>query len=190
MKASSKRILSILIAILILVASLFVYSSFIKPAYSEIKDLRSEVASRLNLIAENESSLEQIQKLLGEYQNVAQLKETISLIFPTEQDLPQVVNQITSLANINKLTIDQLAAGQLAIKPSTHSTSIKGKGTLRFSFHLNGSYENFKSFLQNLETNMSLMDLVNLKIEPSAKTKAGENNFSYNMTIDRYYQSE
>ncbi len=170
-----------------IVASIFVYSSLIRPAYSEIKNLRSEVAGRLELVDKHKTSIDQVKKILGEYQGAVQIQDTVSTILPTEQNLPSAVHQINRLASVNELQIDLLSAQQLAIKPSTQSSLVKGIGTLRFNLRVAGSYEKFKSFLQNLETNINLMDLASLKIEPQTK---GANKFNYTLVIDAYYQSE
>jgi len=186
MRASSKRFTSILLAILMFIASLFIYSSLILPAYSEIINLRAEVVSRTQLVTEEEASIGQVQKLLSEYQDVAAIQDTISLILPVSQNVALGVSQISGLSKINNLIIDSLSMQELAIKPSTQSNLVKGIGTLRFNFHLIGSYENFKAFLQNLETNITLIDLASLKVDSGSKV--GGNIFSYNITADMYYQ--
>ncbi len=188
MKASTKRFSSILLAILMFIGSLFIYSSLILPAYSDIKSLRTEVASRLELVNKNEISIQQVQKLLSEYQDIAKIQETTSLILPPEQNVPQAVNQINGLSKISNLAIELLSVQQLAVKPSTQAGLVRGLGTLRFNFRLAGSYEGFKAFLQALETNINLMDLVTLKIESS--TKPAKGGFSFTMVVDTYYQAE
>ena len=190
MRASSKRILSILISILLIIGSFIIYNSLIQPAYSEIANQRAEVATRLDLINKHEDSIKQVQNLLSQYQDTAQIQEVASLILPSEQNFPQAVNQITGLANLNKLSIELLAAQQLAIRPSAQPRLVKGIGVLRFNLQLTGAYENLKSFIQNLETNMNLMDLASVRIEPSMKGKLGENKFSYTIMVDTYYQAE
>lgn len=188
MKASAKRFLSILLAILMFVASLFVYSTLIRPVYSEIKSLRAEIAGRLEFISENETSIQQVEKLLTEYQDIAKVQETTSLILPLEQNASQGVNQISGLAGFNNLIVEFLSIQQLAIKPSIQPGLVKGLGILRYNFRLTGTYEGFKSFLQAVETNISLMDLANLKIEPATKSTKG--NLSYTVNMDTYYQAE
>ena len=42
MKASTKRMLSILLAILFLIGAVFIYSYLIKPAYGEVLNLRTK----------------------------------------------------------------------------------------------------------------------------------------------------
>ncbi len=190
MKSSTKRISSILTAILMIIASLFIYSSSIRPVYSEIKNLRSEIAGRLDLINRNKASIEQVQKLLSEYESISQAQEVTSLVLSSEQNISQAVNQIVSLIDLNDLSIELLAVQQLAIKPSTQPNLIKGVGILRFNLRLAGSYGNFKTFLQNLETNINLMDLASLRIEPGGKTKTGGDNLSYAVIVDSYYQAQ
>jgi len=187
MKSSSKRILSILTAILIVVASIFIYASFILPAYFEIKDLRSEIAGRFDLINKHKFSVEQVKELLNEYQDIGQLQETISGILPIKQNLPLAADQIIGLANFNGLAIESLSIQQLAIKPSIQSGLVKGIGVLRINSRLAGNYEKFKSFLRAMETNITLIDLKSLKVE--SKTK-GADSFYYAMVVDTYYQTE
>ena len=110
------------------------------------------------------------------------------MILPLEQNTSQGVYQISGLAGFSNLTVELLSVQQLAIKPSIQPGLVKGLGILRYNFRLTGTYEGFKSFLQAMETNISLMDLVNLKVEPAVKPAKG--NFSYTINMDTYYQSE
>ncbi len=175
-------------AILIFTASLFIYSSLISPAYSEVKDLRAEVFTRKKFITQQEVYVTQVKEILNQYKDVSAIKNTISLILPTSQNTALAVNQISGLSKINNLILDTLSGQELAIKPSSQPTLVRGIGTLRFNLHLIGSYENFKSFIDNLESNITLIDLVDLKVESGAR--AGGNIFSYNITADTYYQTK
>jgi len=190
MKSSTKRILSISISTLLFIGSLFIYGNLIRPTYSQIKDLRSEVSSRLDFIEKNEVCIQEIQKKIKQYQNLGKTTEAISLILPLNQDVASRVNQINGLASNNRLTIESLNVQELAIKPSKQPNLVKGLGTLRFNFKANGNYESFKSFIQALETNITLMDLIGLRIEPNNKPKTAGNNFDYTMIVDTYYQAE
>jgi hypothetical protein len=190
MKPSAKRIISILFSIFILIASLIVFSYLVKPAYNDMKDERAEIAARLKLIEEYESSLARVQKLLSEYQNAVKFQEMIGLMLPAKQNLPQAVNQVIGLANVNKLAVDILSVQRLAIRPSPRPELAKGVGTLRINARLVGDYENFRGFIENLETNVNLMDLASLKMEPWTRLKTGEVKFGYTMNIDTYYQTD
>jgi len=189
MRASTKRTLSMLISIALLVGAVFVYSSMIKPAYSEIKSLRSEVVSRLEIINENQAYISQVQNLLNEYQNISQLQSAISILLPDEQNLAQALNQISGLIGISGLSPQKASANQLAIRSSLGSSVVKKIGTLRFEVETSGNYPNFKDFLQKLETNMGVFDVVSIKIEPPGRS-AGVGIFNYTTVIDSYYQTQ
>jgi Tfp pilus assembly protein PilO len=190
MKHSNKRFVSIIVALLMLAGSLIVYSILIKDTYSDIQNLRGEVTSRLNIIDKNQGSVQQVQKLLSDYQQVADIKRVASMILPTDQDVPQAVNQISELAKSNNLKMEVLAVQQLAIKPSSQPGVTKGIGTLRFNLRLSGSYDGLKGFLQNVENNINLMDIVSFKVSPVKEGGAGSNVYSFTATLDRYYQAE
>lgn len=170
---------------MLFIASLFVYNSSIRPAYSEVSALRTEVANRTDIINTNKASVQQVQKLLSEYQNAASIQETTSLVLPLEQNLYQEINQFNGLARISGLSLDNLSVKELAIKPSSQPNLVSGIGTLRFTVHLTGTYAGLKSFLQMAETNINLMNLVNLKIEPTRSASV----FSFTIDVDTYYQS-
>lgn len=189
MRASSKRTLSILASLVLLVGAVFIYSSLIKPAYLEIKSLRSQTATRIDIIGENQSYINKIQNLLNEYQNASQLQAAITVLLPDEQNLAQSLNQINGLIGISGLSPDRISVNQLAIRPSLGSSIVKSIGTLRFEVKILGNYQNFKSFLQKLETNIGIFDVVSVKVEPPGRgTSTGI--FNYTAVIDSYYQTQ
>ncbi|MBI5079650.1 hypothetical protein HZB06_03245 [Candidatus Wolfebacteria bacterium] len=191
MKASSKRTLSILLSIFLFIGSLAIYAYLLKPAYEKVKIQKSEIASRLETVKEYEGIISRIKNLLGQYENAAQAQETMSVILPIDQNVPESINQINGLAYFNNLTIDRLSIRQLAISPSNDKLNlIKGIGVLRVNIHLKGDYGAIKSFIHNLETNLNLMDLVSLRFEPVAAGAKGSNFFDYSAEIDTYYQAK
>ncbi|MBN2197890.1 type 4a pilus biogenesis protein PilO [Candidatus Wolfebacteria bacterium] len=189
MRSSGKRIFSILVSILMLIGALFIYATFMKPAYSQIKNLRTEVSSRLDFINKHENYIQEVKKVLNEYQNITEITQTTSLILPINRDIALGLNQINGIAFLNNLSIELLGVQEMAISPSSQLSFIKGVGNLRFNLRLVGSYENFKSFIQAIETNITLIDLVSLKIDPILGGGAAKN-FNYTIILNTYYQTE
>ena len=166
MRSSSKRLISIAIVVILFIGTLIVYGSFIKPAYEDIKAMRAELAAQLMIEEQLKSAAEQIQNLLVEYRDVGLVQETVSAILPVEPFVPQAIAQIIGLAENNALSIQSLTLKQLAIKPPIDLGLIKGLGTLRFEVRLIGNYLSLKTFIKQLENNIRLMDLVDLRIDP------------------------
>lgn len=185
MKSSSKRMLSILSAIFLLIASVFIYVYMIKPIYGETTNLRDKAAVLNQTLVNYESLNKKFQEIFAQYQNLGDLEKQLSLIIPSKFDTAYAIEQITGIAKKNKLEISSLAAKQLAIKPGIGL--VKGIGVLRIEAKLSGNYENFKEFIKDMETNIMVSDLVNLGIEKQISEKVGN---IYALTIDTYYQAE
>lgn len=190
MKASSKRILSILASGFFFIMAVVIYALFIRPEYDNVQRLRSEVASRAQAVEQQKDVVKQIQRLLQEYQGVARLQETLSLALPQESGVAEALNQLNGAAQIGGLAIQSAGVQSLAIRPSSAPIkSAKGIGTLRFNAKISGDYDQIKRFLQMLETNIRLMDVKSLKIESGVDpTQKSVQKYLYNITVDVYYQ--
>jgi len=186
MKASKKRIYSILATIFLLIGAALIYSYLIKPTYAQIDVLRGQIITKSQLIDEYENYLTKIQSLLNEYQGVSKnFQDLISLALPNEPNVPQAINQINGLASISGLKIEQLDIRQSFLKPTANSSAIKSVGTLEMNVKFGGgNYSSIRSFFQRLETNSSLINLIDLKMQ----SEDNGNNLSFDATVDSYYQ--
>ncbi len=185
MKASTKRMISIVASIFLLIVSVFIYNSLIKPAYGEIFELRNRTATLEQTYNNYESLNKKFQEIFAQYQNLGDLEKQLSMILPSKLDTAYAAGQISGIASKNKINFLSLTARQLAIKPG--SGPVKGIGVLRMEAKLSGAYENFKMFSKDMETNIMISDLVNLRIE---KAKGVGSEPLYAITIDTYYQAE
>jgi len=185
MKPSTKRMLSILVAIILLIASVFVYTSLIKPEYKEISAMRDRTATLSQTYNNYESFNKKFQEIFAQYQNLGDLENQLSMILPSKIDAAYAANQISGIAQKNKSNLLSFTTRQLAIKPGIGT--VKGIGTLRMEAKLSGSYEDFKMFLRDIESNIMISDLVSLRIE---RQRGGGGGILYTLMIDTYYQAE
>lgn len=187
MKPSAKRSMSIIFAIIFLIGSLFIYRSLIKPDYQEIIGLIAKKQS-LKETFDNYTFLNQeFENLLSQYQNqdLEMTRRQLSLTLPNNPDISYAAAQIVGIAKLFGMKVGSLDIKQLAIKPSAQAT-IKGLGTLRMDLQMEGDYENFKSFMKALETNIMMLNPTNYKIEKQANSPF----LIYKMTVDTHYQAE
>lgn len=191
MRASTKRILSIMVSIILLIAIVMIYVKLIKPVYAGIQNLRGEIQARRNLLDRQTQAVRQIQDLISQLQDqsIAQFQEQISLILPKKESIPQALGQYQSIAQATGLGMQSASVNYLAIKPSASDIYLtKGIGTDRFKIKVLGTYESLKTFFQALETNIRLTDMVNFKI--SRTGQPGQNLFLTEIVVDSYYQSK
>lgn len=191
MKASTKRILSIMTSVLLLVAVAVIYAELINPVYVDIQKLRGEIQARENLLNQQTQAVNQVQGLISQLQNqnITQFQEQISLALPRSESVPQVLNQYQAIAQAIGLNNQSIGVNYLAIKPAVSDTGLaKGIGTDRFKLKLLGSYESMKIFFQAIETNVRLTDLISFKMSRAAQS--GQNLFINEIVVDSYYQTK
>ena len=185
MKSSTKRILNILLAMVLLAAAVFVYTYMIKPIYAEISGLRDKSATLNQTLNNYEGLNAKFQEIFAQYQNLGDLEKQLSMIFPSKLDAAYAASQISGITQKNKLDLMSLSTRQLAIRPGTNS--VKGIGTLRMEIKLAGEYADFQNFIKDMESNIMISELVSLRIE---KQKVGKSSILYTLTTDAFYQAE
>ncbi len=188
MKPSTKRMLFILLAILFLMGAVFVYSSMIRPVYDEIALLRGELASKQNDLVRYQNTVERVMQLLGQFQNAAEVQQQVSLVLPNEPDVGYLTNQIVELSRINGIDLVNLSTSLNPVRPATNSV-VRDIGSMTAELRLSGSYAGFKALVSQLENNVLLMNIGNIKVVGSDEI-ATLSKLEYTMAITSYYQAD
>lgn len=182
-----------LLSIVFLVATIIVYSYFVSPAYSSIQGKRAEVANRESLVAQYTDYLTRIKGLADRYSTILSMQDAINTAFPPEENVPHTVRQITGLAALNRLSVEALAVDRLAVKASLQPDLVKGIGGLRITMQMSGTYDDLKTFLANVETNLNIFDVTNVRIgagtQDTKKGGAVGSGFQYTLEMKTYYQA-
>ncbi len=174
--------------LVLLVGALFIYSSFIQPTYSEIQELRGERAAKESLLNDYKSTAEALNNLLQQYKDIAEIQDTLSESLPLGEHAPEVFNQLQGIATSNNLRIDSVSFQYLPIDYGEKNSILRPLGTLRISMKMAGTYDNLKTFLEAIETNIRILDVVTLSLEGGAIARNPALN--YNLIVDTYYQAE
>lgn len=173
MKNSLQRTISLLGSLGLLIGAMVIYSSLIRPEYQQVNELRGILTAKTDLLSEQQSIISQVESLLSQYQSSARIQETVSLSLPIKEDSSSIFGQLQALAQANGISIEVFGVQNLPITKSN-------LGVLQVSLKMTGPYENFKNFLQGVETNIRVMDLSSLKIDKS----------NYNIVLNTYYQTQ
>ena len=182
----AKGSISILLSAGLFIGALVIYGNFIKPVYSEIKTLQAEKQEKSSQRDEYQNIAGHTNALISSYQNYAEIQKSISLSFPDNPEIPQIINQINGLAIQSGAVIKSINSRELAIDPSKSKASFAGgKGTVRLNVRISGSYEAFKSFIQKIENNIRVFSVNNVAIEKASNIP---NNFNFNLELDAFYQ--
>lgn len=186
MKASTKRILSLFGTAALFVASLLLYASFIQPGYNEVSRMRGELAAKSQLFAEQNAIITKVRDLLSQYQGIPKIQDTIALALPNDPSAAGIVAELQAIAGANNVPLQELALQVLPAESSSGKNSgVKGLSRVRATGKVVGAYEGVKGFASGVETNIRLMDVVELRLEPVAKLPG---TLTANFIIDAYYQ--
>jgi len=186
MRPSSKRALSLLVAIVFFIGSLVLYVNFIKPTYRNIDLLRAQLEAKRQQYNDYKSIIDRLRPVFDSFQSAFQLQESFSSMLSTEPMVPQAVAQLNGLASNNLLRISSINVNELAVA-SQKSVLLKGMGTIDLNLTISSnSYDAIKSFLQNVESNIRIFDVKRITIGRQENTNA----FNVNFNVYAYYQIE
>ncbi len=186
MKPSTYRLISILGSIGLLIGAVVVYSNFILPAYSDIQILKDKQLADENLLSDQKDAINAVNKLLGQYQSLSDIQNSIAMVLPSREEAPSVVQQIQGIAGINNMTITGLSLQYPPIKAVPKDSLVKPVNVVRVTVKFTGDYKNLKAYLNGLETNIRLMDVNSLSIDGGGTT--GKTALNYSLILDVYYQ--
>lgn len=189
MKPSTKRLLSLVGSLLMVFGALVVYFNYTTVEYGIADQIRSDVAARQDLVASQKEAISQVDKLLKDYSGAAGLRDVVSLALPTTLDQSGVFHQVSNMATLNKLSIQSFAISAPVSQNtgSVASTIVRPIGNMSFQFRVVGAYEDFKNFLQNMETNIRVFDIRSLSVNPLGKSN--QDFYGFDLTVATYYQN-
>jgi len=198
MRASTKRMLSFLIAFLLLLGAIMVYAILITPSYEEIQRKRGAIVSGTAVFEEQKRVIGRIRELLDRYTGNSSLQDTLSLSLPDEPFISQIVGNAYGLAAVNKMFLTSAESDILPfVAAQAGQTTIKNLGTVKLNIGLEGNYADFKKFLSQIETNVRIMDIKEINVNTASGDKGSIDKgniepsyYSYDLSLDAYYQDK
>lgn len=187
MRLSTKRILSVLFAVLFIIGAVLVYSILIRSEGSTISEKRAEVASKTNLLANQQNAVSQVQSLIKQFKDIAAVQQTISLAIPTDAQTVDALHQIEAISQASNVTLTSI---KFALTPPPRSsaktqTFVKRLGILSIDLSANGAYANLKKFLQLMETTVRVANVKTFDFQPGNGKDVPE---SMAASVEMYYQ--
>jgi Tfp pilus assembly protein PilO len=192
MKQTTKRFISMIAGLAFLVSSLVVYFQLIQPAYEDTKNIKAQQLSQQSFLDSEKTVVKQVQDLIASYEGQLQIQQAVSAALPPNPDIVGALAQLYGLAQENNLVVQSISVGFSGESGSgVGQFSLKKPiGTINFQLSLVGTYESFKTFLSMLETNIRILDLKSLSLQPPSAPagKSAPDLYNYGLTVSAYYQ--
>lgn len=183
MRASTKRILSILLSGIFLISLIFVATTFIRPEFENAMKKRAKLFAKENLFENQKNAVAQVQQLIQEFQEFSQLQETVSLAVPLSAETTQLLNQLEAIATASGVEIRTFETLPQAFEPSSQPL-VRRLGSMEINMVVDGPYEGIKNFMKFLETNVRIFNIQNMV----AVSKQNGEFIELTLTVETYFQ--
>jgi Tfp pilus assembly protein PilO len=166
---------------------------YIRPAYDVLLATQAQADKLNEVIANADALFQQRDTLHDAYLHFKPLdKARMNMILPDTLDVVRIIVDMDALAQANHIDITTIDLQHLAVSGASTRTADTPEDPVTaasFSIKCTGSYGDFKTFLQGLETSLALVDVTDLTI--SANTTVSETSktqdLTYALTLRTYY---
>ena len=195
-----------ILGVVFFVGSIVIYFQLIQPAYGETLKLKSTKASLQSFLDKEKQAIDTVKQLISDYNTKNEkIQQTVSLVLPTEPDVSGAVTQLYGLSQNNNLQfkdvkisvpgLSSVSSQAKGLDPSNLALALQRPiGTLSLSTVLVGSYDDFKEFLSQLQSNIRIFDIKTLSMSPvinigKDKIPQAIEKYTFSFSVSTYYQS-
>ncbi len=199
-------------SISILIISGILFFTVVNPLYSDVSDLRKEVAA-YNLALNNSTELQKTRdSLVDTYKNIKEEdRDRLEHFLPNTVNNIKFILEVERIANLHSMSLknikfdppktgDSKMMGTAGGSTSTGGTLIttndpsasKPYGVFPVEFTTEGNYSTFVLFLKDLEHNLRLVDIKSISftvpnVDPKQGAQIDPNIFTYTLKVETYW---
>jgi len=190
MKYTTKRNISLVIVVILIIAALGVFFGLDWPAFKKIGELNGKISQEKSQYEEQYEAVQIAKSIINQYKSLTGVSQTISLSVPREAEIQNVLAQINKIAIQSGLTTQSVNFENITVAQSKKETLVKNNQITRVDISLLGSYESFKTWLSAIESNIRLMDVQSISFSGIASSEASKNQgiFNFKASLNVYYQ--
>ncbi len=157
-----------LLSIFVIAICVGAYFMYIKPMSVEVRVLNAKKAEYNHLLNTVQEIKEKRDAVLLDYNTLSPEEiDKLNKIIPATLNPVLYLNDISSLALKNNLLIKdyRVADNQNGVITATETVSVNSYKTTNITIRVSGSYQQFLNFMNEIESALSLTDVVSLKID-------------------------
>lgn len=177
-----------IIPLILIAAAVGLFALYTNPQYQQIKALQTQVSS-FNDALDKANELKGIRDQLLSRRNTFATENVQKLehILPDNVDNIRFIIDINNIASRRSLSLSNVSVGTVSDSKVARNALSVGQsgdpvGSASVSFSLTASYDDFLSFLQDLEHSLRIVDVQVLDFKPAA---AGR--YEISLTIRTYW---
>jgi Tfp pilus assembly protein PilO len=170
-----------------IIVSVILFFTVTDPIYKEVKDLRIKYAQYQDVLDKSAELLRHRKSLQDKYSAFAEDDITrLTKLLPDTVDNVRLIIDIAKRygLTIKNVRLDDSKVNKSGVKDSVATiTAGEGKyGTIPMGFSVTSDYNTFLSFLEDLESSLRIVDVVNIGLKPGAN-----NVYSFDVSLKTYW---
>ena len=183
-------------SILILLA-IATFVAFVNPTYKQIQVLQANSAQYDAALSNSEKLQTERDALNAKYLTMSpDSLDKLSKLLPDNADNIRLIINIQQMAqtygmSISNIKFDSTQIGAASNSPTAATTvaevqtSQQDYGTFNLEFSTTGSYQNFLSFLKDLETSLRVTDIQSITF--TSQTDGTKTGYTYDIKLQTYW---
>ncbi|MDP4020733.1 MAG: hypothetical protein Q8P58_01680 [Candidatus Adlerbacteria bacterium] len=175
--------------VLLVASAIGLFTLYTNPAYQGIKDLQKQVASYDEALDKSQELKRTRDQLISRRNTFpAESLQKLEKILPDNVDNIRLIIDINSIAARHSLSIKNLELGTVSDSASSGNALAVGSsgsavGSVDLGFTVSASYDNFLSFLQDLEHSLRVVDIESMSFSVNPEFPVND----YTFTIRTYW---
>lgn len=176
-----------IISIIVIIISIATFVLVVQPQYIEIQEMR-KTEVELERVLDNARRLQSLRDdLLEKRQSIANTDiRRLEKLIPESADNVKLILEFEQISNRNNLEIQAASAVKDESETGDQQTfdvETNDYGVITLDFTLQGSYNDFIGFLEDIEKNLRITDIRSLSISPSEESTG----YGFDISIDTYW---
>lgn len=152
----------LIVSILLIIISVFVFAGYVSPAWKGTKTLRAEERRFDEALTRSNDLIKLREALLQSYNTLPpQDLAKLDTMLPNSVDSVRLIIDLNAVASRHDMAVSNISLGDVGEESTEEGFGPKDDryGTLRMSFAVSGTYAQFRSFIGDLERSLRLIDI-------------------------------
>jgi len=184
--------------IILVAISITLFFAVAKPMYDGLAVLRTETSSYDEALSNSKALESERDKLTQKYNSIGgENLDRLSKLLPESVDNIRLILEIEKIAAPYGMALRDVKYDTIEADIKTPSTAVlpggpgqisrKDYGEWNLGFSVEGSYDNFVSFLRDIENNLRIVDISSIEFSSNTGNDPFSNKYKYSFKIKTYW---
>ncbi|MDP2855577.1 MAG: type 4a pilus biogenesis protein PilO [bacterium] len=193
MKYTARRNISLALSFVFLVLALIVIFVWVWPTFKEVGALNKKINEEKAQYDTQYKAVQIAKSIIEQYKSLISVSQTISLSIPRGAEIQNLLAQLDNITTQSGLFLQSINFENVGLLTSSSKQSaqniVQSYKTLRLTLGLTGNYESLKTWLNAVESDIRLMDIINIAFAGlTSDSQKNSGLFNFKVMLNVYYQ--